>query len=73
MDRSRGLHYFRGRISLAERDVQHGLEIAKTWCGSLGRQKRALEIVQFKLDILWAMLDAIERAYPDDLPEQVRP
>ncbi|MCY4757151.1 pyrroloquinoline-quinone synthase PqqC [Pelomonas aquatica] len=68
-----GLHYFRGRISLAERDVQHGLEIAKTWCGSLGRQKRALEIVQFKLDILWAMLDAIERAYPDDLPEQVRP
>ena len=28
------------------------------------RQERALDILQFKLDILWAMLDAIEKAYP---------
>ena len=68
-----GLHYFRSRISLAERDVQHGLEIAKHRCDSRERQERALEIVHFKLDILWAMLDAIERAYPDDLPGQKRP
>jgi pyrroloquinoline-quinone synthase len=68
-----GLHYFRSRISLAERDVEHGLEIAKSWCDTRARQERALHIVQFKLDILWAMLDAIERAYPDDLFEQVRP
>jgi pyrroloquinoline-quinone synthase len=28
------------------------------------QQQRALEILKFKLDILWAMLDAIEKAYP---------
>lgn len=68
-----GLHYFRSRITLAERDVEHGLEIAMDWCDSRDRQERALQIVQFKLDILWAMLDAIERAYPDDLAEEMRP
>ncbi|MGH8813410.1 MAG: pyrroloquinoline-quinone synthase PqqC, partial [Advenella sp.] len=26
------------------------------------QQARALEILQFKLDILWSMLDAIEKA-----------
>jgi pyrroloquinoline-quinone synthase len=28
------------------------------------QQERALEILQFKLDVLWSMLDAIEKAYP---------
>jgi pyrroloquinoline-quinone synthase len=68
-----GLNYFRSRITLAERDVEHGLEIAQGWCDSRARQDRALEIVRFKLDILWSMLDAIERAYPDDLTEEARP
>ncbi len=68
-----GLTYFRSRITLAERDVEHGLEIARAWCDSRTRQERALQIVQFKLDILWAMLDAIEHAYPDHLPEHMRP
>lgn len=68
-----GLGYFRSRIPLASRDVEHGLSIAKQWCDTRARQERALEILQFKLDILWSMLDAIERAYPDDLPEEKRP
>jgi len=68
-----GLHYFRSRIPLASRDVEHGLAIAKSWCDTREKQERALQILQFKLDILWAMLDAIERAYPDDLPHEARP
>ncbi|MCW7541733.1 pyrroloquinoline-quinone synthase PqqC [Aquabacterium sp. A7-Y] len=68
-----GLQYFRSRIPLAARDVEHGLEVAMSWCTTGERQQRALEILQFKLDILWAMLDAIELAYPDDLPEDQRP
>jgi len=68
-----GLAYFRSRIPLATRDVQHGLEVAQRWCDTRARQERALEILGFKLDILWSMLDAIERAYPDDLPEEQRP
>jgi len=59
-----GLQYFRSRISLAERDVEHGLEVTLGHFTTLAQQQRALDILQFKLDILWAMLDAIEKAYP---------
>ena len=53
--------------------LEHGLAIAQAWCRTRERQERALEILQFKLDVLWTMLDSIERAYPDDLPEEQRP
>jgi pyrroloquinoline-quinone synthase len=59
-----GLQYFRSRISLAERDVEHGLQVTLEHFTTRAQQERALEILQFKLDILWAMLDAIEKAYP---------
>jgi pyrroloquinoline-quinone synthase len=68
-----GLAYFRSRIPLATRDVEHGLEVARRWCSTRARQERALEILQFKMDILWSMLDSIEHAYPDDLPLESRP
>ena len=68
-----GLAYFRSRIPLAERDVEHGLEIAKRWCSTRARQERALAILGFKLDVLWSMLDTIEHAYPDDLAMELRP
>jgi pyrroloquinoline-quinone synthase len=68
-----GLAYFRSRITLANRDVEHGLEVARRWCTTRDRQHRALQILDFKLDILWAMLDAIELAYPDDLPTELQP
>lgn len=57
-----GLRYFRSRISLAERDVLHGLEVTLKYFTTAAQQKRALEILQFKLDVLWAMMDAIELA-----------
>ena len=60
-----GLGYFRSRISLAQRDVEHGLEVTLNHFRTHSDQLRALDILQFKLDILWSMLDAIERAYPE--------
>ncbi len=59
-----GLQYFRSRISLAERDVEHGLQVTLGYFNTRAQQERALDILQFKLDILWSMLDAIEKAYP---------
>lgn len=59
-----GLQYFRSRISLAERDVEHGLQVTLDHFTTRAQQERALDILQFKLDILWSMLDAIEKAYP---------
>jgi len=61
---SGGLHYFRSRVSLAERDVIHGLQVTLDHFSSRAQQDRALDILQFKLDILWAISDAIEKAYP---------
>lgn len=61
---SAGLQYFRSRISLAERDVEHGLQVTLAHFTTRAQQQRALEILQFKLDVLWSMLDAIEKAYP---------
>lgn len=58
-----GYEYFRKRLSEARRDVAHGLEITLDYFKTRQQQERALEILQFKLDVLWNMLDAIQLAY----------
>ena len=68
-----GLGYFRARIPLAQRDVEHGLEVAMAYGDTRRKQERAVEILQFKIDVLWAMLDAVALAYPDDLAPELRP
>jgi len=57
---SAGLEYFRTRIPLAIRDVEHGLKVTLEYFTTREAQDRALQILQFKLDILWSMLDAIQ-------------
>jgi pyrroloquinoline-quinone synthase len=59
---SEGMAYFRSRIPLADRDVEHGLRVTLDYFQTRSQQHRALDILQFKLDILWSMLDAIEQA-----------
>jgi pyrroloquinoline-quinone synthase len=63
---SSGLDYFRSRLPLAARDVEHGLKVTLEYFTSRAAQDRALEILQFKLDILWSMLDAIESRFPPE-------
>ncbi|MEN8763566.1 MAG: pyrroloquinoline-quinone synthase PqqC [Thiogranum sp.] len=65
---SDGLQYFRNRLSEAHRDVQHGLELTLEYFTSREQQDRALELLQFKLDVLWTMLDAMYLAYILDMP-----
>lgn len=60
---ARGYHYFRQRLSEARRDVQHGLEVTLGHFLTRAEQDHALNILQFKLDILWTMLDAMWMAY----------
>ncbi|CAM2188688.1 Pyrroloquinoline-quinone synthase [Paraburkholderia sacchari] len=60
-----GLAYFRSRISLAQRDVEQGLAITLDHFVRREQQERALEVLQFKLDVLWSMLDSIEKAFPE--------
>jgi len=63
-----GYNYFRRRLSEARRDVQHGLEITLRHFRDRAQQEYALEILQFKLDVLWTMLDAMWMAYIEQRP-----
>jgi pyrroloquinoline-quinone synthase len=58
-----GLQYFRNRVSQARRDVEQGLAITLDHFNTRPLQQRALEILQFKLDILWVMNDAMAGHY----------
>lgn len=63
-----GLHYFQMRLSQARRDVNHGLAITLDHFVTREQQEHALNILQFKLDILWSMLDAMTIAYHYEQP-----
>ena len=58
-----GLRYFQSRVSLARRDVEFGLALTLERFRTRAAQQRALEVLQFKLDILWQMNDAMALAY----------
>jgi pyrroloquinoline-quinone synthase len=58
-----GLSYFRNRVSQARRDVEQGLAVTLGHFRTREQQERALEILRFKLDILWAMNDAMAQRY----------
>lgn len=58
-----GLQYFRNRVSQARRDVEQGLAVTLSHFTTRAQQERALEVLQFKLDILWAMNDAMALKY----------
>jgi pyrroloquinoline-quinone synthase len=60
-----GLDYFRSRVSLVQRDVEHGLELTLQHFNTRLLQERALQVLKFKLDVLWSMNDAMATALVD--------
>ena len=58
-----GLKYFQSRVSLARRDVEFALRLTLDRVRTRAAQERALEVLQFKLDVLWQMNDAMALAY----------
>ena len=58
-----GYAYFRKRLTEARRDVEHGLRVTLDHFRSRDEQERAMEILQFKLDVLWTMLDSMQVTY----------
>jgi pyrroloquinoline-quinone synthase len=60
-----GLAYFRARLTQAPRDAEHALEIVTERCRTEEEQARAVSALSFKCDVLWSMLDAIDRAYAE--------
>jgi pyrroloquinoline-quinone synthase len=60
---SRGLDYFRRRITQARRDSDEALTITLEYCNTPELQRATVRALEFKCDVLWFMLDAIHHAY----------
>jgi pyrroloquinoline-quinone synthase len=58
-----GLQYFQSRVSLARRDVEFSLAVTLQRFDTRALQQRALDILKFKLDVLWQMSDAMALRY----------
>jgi pyrroloquinoline-quinone synthase len=60
-----GLAYFRTRLEQAPRDCEHALEVVTEHCRSAEAQALAVDALSFKCDVLWSLMDAIDRTYPE--------
>jgi pyrroloquinoline-quinone synthase len=60
-----GLAYFRARLTQAPRDSEHALQVVLEHCRTPNEQAAAVAALSFKCDVLWSMLDAIDRTYAD--------
>ena len=58
-----GLSYFQNRVGQARRDVEFGLATTLERFTTRSAQERALKVLQFKLDVLWQMNDAMQQRY----------
>jgi pyrroloquinoline-quinone synthase len=58
-----GLDYFRRRVTQARRDSDEALQITLQHCNTPELQNRAVRALEFKCELLWAILDAIDSEY----------
>ena len=61
--KSEGLGYFRSRLIQTKRDSNIALDIAVRYCNTAELQKRAIDAVSFKNDVLWSISDTLHTAY----------
>ncbi|MFG2553455.1 pyrroloquinoline-quinone synthase PqqC [Streptomyces sp. NPDC048581] len=59
-----GLAYFRTRVSQGRRDSREALDLVLTWARDRDEQEAAVAALRFKCDVLWSLLDAVDRAGP---------
>src|SRR5712692_4262203 len=55
----RGLEYFKRRVTQARRDSDEALKLTLAYCVTGEMQAAAVRALEFKCEVLWAMLDAI--------------
>ncbi|TGA88721.1 pyrroloquinoline-quinone synthase PqqC [Streptomyces sp. MZ04] len=56
-----GLAYFRTRVEQGSRDGQEALGLVLEWARTRPEQERAVAALGFKCDVLWTLLDAVDR------------
>jgi pyrroloquinoline-quinone synthase len=58
--------YFRTRVERARRDSEEALAFVLAHANTRALQERCLEAFATKCDVLWCLLDAVERAHPGE-------
>jgi pyrroloquinoline-quinone synthase len=58
-----GLHYFRERIPRGGQDGVEALALVLRWARTRADQEKAVAALRYKCDVLWSLLDAVDRAY----------
>lgn len=66
---SEGLRYFRDRLGQAPRDAEYALNLVLDRCERRDQQERCIEALQFKCDLLWSLLDAIDYQFTNQEKE----
>jgi pyrroloquinoline-quinone synthase len=56
-----GLQYFKNRLTQAPRDAEYALGLLTERLQTREAQERAVAALHFKCDVLWCLLDAVER------------
>ncbi|KOV62267.1 pyrroloquinoline-quinone synthase PqqC [Streptomyces sp. MMG1121] len=59
-----GLAYFHGRVTQGARDAEQALALVLARARTPEDQQRAVAALQFKCEVLWALLDAVDRSDP---------
>ena len=65
------LSYFTARPEQASRDVESALAYVTAHATTPADQEAVVAALEFKCDVLWAMLDALDHAYGE--PGQIPP
>lgn len=60
-----GLEYFRNRLAEQPKDIEHLLSLVLTRAQTRQEQESCLQALEFKCDVLWSLLDAVQLAYGD--------
>lgn len=60
------LEYFRGRVTRARDDSREAIDYVVKHASTREEQERCVDALVTKTQILWALLDAIDRHYPDE-------
>ncbi|MGW7383020.1 pyrroloquinoline-quinone synthase PqqC [Streptomyces sp. NPDC054794] len=56
-----GLAYFRTRVGQGARDGEEALALVLAWARTRPQQERAVAALAFKCEVLWALLDSVDR------------
>lgn len=58
-----GMAYFQSRVTQARIDSTEGFDLTVQYCNTRQLQEEAVRALNFKCDLLWAMLDSMMLAY----------